>query len=492
VWNGWADSNAGLFRTSLEIQDQGEHIMNTLKMISSRGRHFNTGAGPVLLPIDIGHPDFVGLVEPDTAFWSLIEKEKLGEALCDSSLLSQYFEKADVFVKEMEGLRFGLAPSAVYFNPTDRCNLDCAYCYIPDEMRRNGVHMSAEQVCEALSILKDFFDRSLPENRKAQIIFHGAEPLLNKEAVFAGIRTFENDFSFGIQTNGTLLDDDSLEFVKSRNIGIGISLDGHDSRIADRTRKTWSGTGVFSTVSEVLKRLKGYPNYNVICTVTRENMEALSEIVDFFHDQEVPVCMLNPVRCTRQGARNLKPADEELVPHYLKALDRSYEHFERTGRKLLIANFANVLIGIVAPTARRLLCDISPCGGGRAFFAVAANGDLFPCSEFVGAPSFKGGNIFEGPLEQALKCEAFARCTGRKVEDIGGCATCAFRHYCGSPCPAEAHEMNGRMNCPGAFCELYEEQVRYALRLIADGKENAFLPDNWDADTQTVIDIVSL
>lgn len=476
------------YRYPIEVK----RIVKTLKTLSSNGRHFNTGAGPMLQPIDIGHSDFIGLVEPNTAFWSLIEKNDLGGALCDSSLLSQYSEKANIFTKEMEALRFGLSPSAVYFNPTDRCNLDCTYCYIPDGVRRDGVHMSAEKLCEALSVLKEFFDRSLPQNRKAQLVFHGAEPMLNKEAVFAGIRAFEKDFRFGVQTNGTLMDDESLEFFKSLNIGIGISLDGHESRIADETRKTWGGAGVFSKVTEILDRLKGYSNYNVICTVTRRNMEHLCDIVDFFHKREVPVCMLNPVRCTRQGARDIKPSDEELTPHYLKALDRSYELYINTGRKLQIANFANVLIGIVAPTARRLLCDISPCGGGRAFFAVSANGDLFPCSEFVGAPSFKGGNIFDGGLEQALKSEAFAKCSGRRVENIAGCDSCAIRHFCGSPCPAEAHEMNGGMNCPGAFCGLYEEQVRYALRLIADNKEKAFLPDDWDEDTETVIDIDSV
>jgi uncharacterized protein len=52
--------------------------------------------------------------------------------------------------------------------------------------------------------------------------------------------------------------------------------------------------------------------------------------------------------------------------------------------------------------------------------------------------------------------------------------------------------MNGGQNVPGAFCELYEEQVRYALRLIADGKEEAYLWDEWDADTTTSIDLTSL
>jgi len=109
----------------------------------------------------------------------------------------------------------------------------------------------------------------------------------------------------------------------------------------------------------------------------------------------------------------------------------------------------------------------------------------------VGVSSFNGGNLFKGELEQALKSKAFEGCTCRKVENIEGCATCAVRHFCGSPCPAEAHEMNGGMNQPGAFCELYEEQARYALRLIADRKEGAFLLDGWDANTELMAEMTS-
>ena len=149
-------------------------------------------------------------------------------------------------------------------------------------------------------------------------------------------------------------------------------------------------------------------------------------------------------------------------------------------------------MGIVAPTARRLMCDISPCGGGRCFFAVSAEGDLFPCSEFIGLQEFCGGNLFKDEIRKTIESPAFQRVTNRKVEDIEPCSRCAIRHFCGSPCPAEAYEMNGGMNRPGAFCELYEEQVRYALRQIAEGREDAYLWDNWDSETSKTIDITSL
>ena len=143
----------------------------------------------------------------------------------------------------------------------------------------------------------------------------------------------------------------------------------------------------------------------------------------------------------------------------------------------------------MAPQARRLMCDISPCGGGRSFFAVSANGDVFPCSEFIGVPAFNGGNLFHDRIGAILKTPPFKLVTGRKVEDIDPCRRCAVRHFCGSPCPAEAHQMNGGMDRTGAFCELYEDQVRYAMRLIADDRHSAFLWDDWDRDTTTTFEL---
>ena len=465
----------------------------TKKFGFSRGCYSNTGAGPTMQFVDIGHKDYVALIDPDTAFWSLLKKDKIGDALADSSgLMQEFHKKRDDFVKEIDNLRFGLKPSAVYFNPTERCNLNCSYCYIPETMRQGGVQMSEEQLISALSILKEFFNKTLPQDRLPQIIFHGSEPMLAREAVFAGIKKFRNDFLFGVQTNGTLLDEESISFLTSEGIGIGLSLDGHEAAIANSTRKNWNGEVFFGKVTSVLEKLKGYPNYNLICTVTQQNMSSLTQIVDFMHEMEVPIGMLNPVRCTREGAREIKPMDNDMWPYYRAALDRTHELYKQRGRKLVIANFANVLVSVVAPSARRLMCDISPCGGGRCFFAVGAKGDLFPCSEFVGVPEFNGGNLFSGDIAEILETEAFKLVTGRKVENIEPCSSCAVRHFCGSPCPAEAYEINGAMNHPGAFCELYEEQVRYALRLIADGKENDYLWDGWDENVSTSVEITSL
>ena len=96
-------------------------------------------------------------IEPDTAFWSLIEKSHLAQALSSGEIASKLKKHSKKMSEEMETLRFGLTPSAVYFNPTEQCNLNCTYCYIPEEHRKNGRHMTWEEMEKALLILRDYF-----------------------------------------------------------------------------------------------------------------------------------------------------------------------------------------------------------------------------------------------------------------------------------------------------------------------------------------------
>ncbi|WP_434514957.1 peptide-modifying radical SAM enzyme CbpB [Dechloromonas sp. ARDL1] len=440
---------------------------------------------PHFQPVDIGHATYAALTDPDTAFWALVDKNKVGAGL-DPATLAAYREKAEGFRQELHALRFALKPSGVYLNPTERCNLDCTYCYLPDSQRSAGRHMPVGTLLTSLGKLRDYFRSVMPEGRKPRAIFHGAEPLMNRAAVFAAIDVFRDDFVFGVQTNGTLLDDAALDFLTSRNVSIGLSLDGPAAEITDATRLTWGGKSVHAKVLRAMEKLRGYGSWSVITTCTTENLPYLTDMVELFHAHEVPTCMLNTVRCTLPGARGVKPADGELAKAFFAALDRTHALYRETGRKLMVANFANILIGILAPTARRLMCDISPCGGGRAFFALAADGSLYPCSEFIGLPRFNGGNLLTGGVEAALDSAAFREVTSRDVDRFSPCGDCAIRHFCGSPCPAEAFEMNGGMDRTGAFCEFYKEQVNYALRLIADARADDFLWDGWDEGTETV------
>lgn len=449
----------------------------------------NTGKGPTLVPLDIGHDDYVAITDPATAFWALVRKDRVTETLANKSFITSYQEKADEFHQEIHQLRFGLKPSAVYVNPTERCNLNCTYCYIPEGMRRGGLHMPVKRLQDALEKLQDYFTKVMPVGHKPRIIFHGAEPLMNQAAMFEAIDAFKDDMIFGVQTNATLLDAEALDFLMSRRVSIGLSLDGPWAGVTDATRMTFGGKSVHNKVLRAMECLKEYDAWSVIATCTARNLDQLVPLVDLFHSYHVPTCMLNAVRCTLGGARTVKPNDRDIAGSFISALERTNTLYQETGRKLVVANFANILLAILAPTARRLMCDISPCGGGRAFFALAPDGGMFPCSEFIGLEDFRGGNLFTDAIEEVLNSKAFRMVTERDVDNFSPCNTCSIRHFCGSPCPAEAHEMNGGMDQIGAFCGFYEEQVRYAFRLIADERAEDFLWDGWDRGVETTFQV---
>ena len=442
----------------------------------------NTGFGPRLSVIDTGLEDRMAVIDPETATWHLVPGEELPGALAGS--LVQSGDKRREFLQEMRHLRFGLTPSAVYFNPTERCNLNCSYCYLPEEMRSSGTDMNPDQLYSALEKLSAYFRDQLPEGVLPQLVFHGSEPMMAKEAVFSGIEAFSDQFHFGLQTNGTLLSDNDLAFLQKHQVGIGLSLDAPDAEMSSLNRKTWGGKGVFEQVRDVIGKLASYPALNVITTVTKDNVRSLSRMVDFYQEMGVSVCMFNPVRCTSQGGLGDKPDDDVLLAEMSKALDRSLEHFERTGKKLVVANFANILAGILGPTGRRLMCDISPCGGGRCFFAVGARGKVFPCSEFVGMPEFSGGNLFLDGIEDILAAGPIQQVTSRVAENITPCSDCAIRHFCGAPCPAEVYALQGELDQPPPYCHFYEGLIRYAFRVIARDQELAFLWDSWETETE--------
>jgi uncharacterized protein len=290
-----------------------------------------------------------------------------------------------------------------------------------------------------------------------------------------------------VQTNTILLDKNAIDFLKARGAGIGISIDGPTAEVADRTRRTWGGSGIFAQSVQALEELAGYPGLNIITTVTRENVRALPELVDFFHARGVTNALLNPVRGTLTGGRNLMPDQAELAHYFFKALDRSFELYEKTGRKLVIGNFANLLLGLVAPGARRLMCDISPCGGGRCFFAVGAKGEVAPCSEFLGLPEFHGGNLFENSVADLLATPPFKQVTTRAVEQLDPCKRCAVRHFCGAPCPAEVYAFSGTLDAPAPNCDFYAAQARYAFKVIANDRLEAMLWDGWKDGLEEIL-----
>lgn len=432
----------------------------------------NTGKGPKLQLLDVGN--WFVLIEPESMFWALVGKDQdLGKVLREE-IMPVYNEHASSMREELKRFRTEERFSAVYFNPTGRCNASCKYCYLPDDLRERGHHMTYGEVSLALENLHEFF-QSYPgsvarDGKKPVVVFHGSEPLLVKEVLKEVVREYSDRFIFGVQTNGVHLDDETADHFMDHKVSLGLSLDSHIREVNDRIRPLRGGGGTYDKAVHAIEHLDGYKNMSVICTISSMNVDTLPQMIDFLADRRVPSVLMNPVRGTQEVARALRPANEVLIPKFLGAVDRAVAR-TKEGQRITIGDFSNLVLGIVAPQGRRLMCDITPCGGGRCFFSVASDGSIYPCSEFLGIRDFRTSSVFrKGGVEEAVRSDGLRLVRSRWAENIPVCADCAIRNVCGAPCPGELYSEKGTVLERSPYCEFYEAVIRHAFMLIGEGE----------------------
>lgn len=155
----------------------------------------------------------------------------------------------------------------ILIKPTEGCNLRCIYCF----NKNNGY---IDDLME-METLEKLYSIMFPFYKSINIVWHGGEP------TFAGLDFYRKAFElqdvfsqkYGVkvnnsmQTNATLLDDNFIDFIKTRNISLGISYDGI---VNDATRN--SSQEVLSTISR-LKRKNIRPG--IITVVSKKNIDIL-------------------------------------------------------------------------------------------------------------------------------------------------------------------------------------------------------------------------
>lgn len=265
-------------------------------------------------------------VDPETNFWGTGDTEKL------EKLFSKMQKK---LVADMQDLRYNTDIILFYVNPTDMCNANCPYCYLPQEIKSRGKNMSYQELETIVKKASEFFKS---KDKKGSVIFHGTEPLMNKENLFQIIKNYKNDLFFGLQTNGLLLTEADAAFIKENNVNIGVSIDSPVEETNDFLR----GQGHYKKIMEVLDWFRGYKGLNVVTTITTYNVNQLKDMVRLLHSKNVGLCLINPVRGTQKGALALRPDPAKAATEFINAVEEAIR-LTKEGKRIVVADFANIL-----------------------------------------------------------------------------------------------------------------------------------------------------
>lgn len=167
--------------------------------------------------------------------------------------------------------------------PTSLCNLNCAYCYVPDRRVRG---LMSDEVLEASA---RFLFEVAAGQEKVRFLWHAGEPLT------AGVPFYERAFSIlqrgappgvevehAVQTNGTLVTAEWCRFFNEHGVRVGLSIDGPE-HVHDASRVSWAGRGSHRRVMRGYALLRDHGiNPGALCVLTSESLNHPDVLYDFF------------------------------------------------------------------------------------------------------------------------------------------------------------------------------------------------------------------
>jgi uncharacterized protein len=301
---------------------------------------------------------------------------------------------------------------------TDRCNLGCVYCKYADLTQVSDVRgTDVGNICRTLGELID-------GKRRIAITFQGGEPLLMHREIdqicaFLTGSFPEIEFSFALQSNGTLLHDAILETLKQYDITVGITIDGPASR-HDLARPFKNGEGSFTTITSNLERLQ---KSNVRCGVLSVIRDP-DELMALFRFNREKLGLnsfyLKPLEFADSGAES----SEEFSAYYGKLADHQLElmreliRIHTTPGKRVHEQMLKTLLGkMFTPSFYNDGCIRTPsCGSNERYKSINCDGSVQWCAHLK--------NQQDKAVKQASK------------DRYGFCANCPVSSICLSFCPA--------------------------------------------------------
>ncbi len=168
---------------------------------------------------------------------------------------------------------------------------------------------------------------------------------------------------------------------------------------------------------------------------------------------------MEPVVATDDAGYAIREEDLPVLEAEYDRLAAFYLKRRAEGRPFNFFHF-NLNLDKATCLSKRL----SGCGAGHEYLAVAPDGTLYPCHQFVGREGYAMGDVFIGEIDRGLR----RKFREAHVFNKPDCADCWARLYCSGGCHANAHLFNGDIYEPYEIgCRLQKKRLECTLGIQA-------------------------
>lgn len=318
------------------------------------------------------------------------------------------------------------------------CNLDCHYCYY---LKKKELYPKVDALRMAEDLLESYIIQHIEACPGESVLFswHGGEPTVLGLSYFRKIVELQRKHQppgrkilNGIQTNGTLLDEEWCRFLSAERFYVGLSMDG-PKELHDRYRVTKGQKPTHRDVMQAFRLLRRHRvTCDILCVVHNYNVRQPTAVYRFFKELGVEHLQFLPL-VVRQGGAGVS-AETVSADAYGAFLCTIFKEWVRhdIGR-ISIQNFDEPARPFLGMEHALCVCR-ETCGD---VVVVEHNGDLYSCDHFVDKEHCLG-NIRETPLVDLLESSALREFGSNKRDKLPRyCRECEILRLCNGGCPKD-------------------------------------------------------
>ncbi|MBQ8488766.1 MAG: radical SAM protein [Pseudobutyrivibrio sp.] len=346
-------------------------------------------------------------------------KELLRVLLLNEILFDSFdnYKKAD-FKNIYQNYR-KFIPHKAYIHLTQRCNLNCTYCYDKDNIGKTR-ELTTKQWKEIIISLKEHgFD---------YLVFTGGEIMLRNDISELVLFANKNDFKVHLMTNSTIKIDSKIVEAAYH---IDISLDAIDEIENAKTRKNSKSFNILNNIMSYEDKYRKKITIKPVVSCENENLYA--DFKEFFISQGFHSVDPLPLQPTKRNEKCMYPTS------YLQMSKHSFDAYFK----------------------------IAKCNACYEVIAINSDGNIFPCQAMIN-DVYCLGNIFDSQwFEKIEKNKITKLFMDNDVTTDSHCVSCSYKYICGGPCKAVCYNKTGDiLSMDEDYCKYAKLESKHYLETI--------------------------
>lgn len=308
------------------------------------------------------------------------------------------------------------------------CNLNCPYCFAQTD---GGFHFGDFTKKDADDVIGFLARNNENHEDPINIVFFGGEPLLKFDMMKYIVQCFKQKYpnqkvNYSITTNGTILNEEILNFFKDNDVAVLLSLDGPDNEF--NLRKFRDGRKSIDVVLKNIDLLKQHEIPMELRATMISTNPYIVETFDFFENIGRTFNIVFAYQSANKSHEECSSYSEKSLLAIQKQLEELFVYYKKR-----IDIGKPIFTKILKNTADVLSCRIkheTACSAGKYYFTITSSGDIYSCAHLMNDVKYKMGDIYNG-------IEYGDQFVPVNVSDIEDCKNCWVKYLCSGGCVSQ-------------------------------------------------------